>query len=71
MIDEAGIRKHMEEANNKALELMRLSRLILVDIKCANDILPNMKKNSIFHVGPPIDWNVWPNARHNRRYYDL
>jgi hypothetical protein len=54
---EAGIRKHIEEANNKALELMRLSRPILVDIKCAKDILPKMKKNSIFHAGPPIDWN--------------
>ena len=57
MIDEAGIRKHIEEANNKALELMRLSRPILVDIKCAKDILPKMKKNSIFHAGPPIEWN--------------
>jgi hypothetical protein len=57
MNDEAGIRKHIEEANNKVLELMRLSRPILVDIKCAKDILPKMKKNSIFHAGPPIDWN--------------
>jgi hypothetical protein len=57
MNDEAGFRKHIEEANNKALELMRLSRPILVDIKCAKDILPKMKKNSIFHAGPPIDWN--------------
>jgi hypothetical protein len=57
MNDEAGIRKHIEEANNKALERMRLSRPILVDIKCAKDILPKMKKNSIFHAGPPIDWN--------------
>jgi hypothetical protein len=56
MNDEAGIRKHIDEANNKALERMRLSRPILVDIKCAKDILPKMKKNSIFHAGPPIDW---------------
>jgi hypothetical protein len=33
-----------------------LSRPILIDIKCAKDILPQMKKNSIFHAGPPIDW---------------
>lgn len=57
MNDEVGVRKHIEQANNKALELMRLSRPILVDIKCAKDILPKMKKNSIFHAGPPIDWN--------------
>src|SRR5918995_633926 len=35
---------------------MRLSRPILVDIKCARDVLPQMKKNSIFHAVPPIDW---------------
>ncbi|MGH9995145.1 MAG: DUF1116 domain-containing protein [Nitrososphaeraceae archaeon] len=57
MNDEAGIRKNIEEANNKALERMRLSRPILVDIKRAKDILPKMKTNSIFHAGPPIDWN--------------
>lgn len=57
MNDEAGIRKQIEEANNKALERMRLSRPILVDIKRAKDILPKMKKNSISHAGPPIDWN--------------
>jgi hypothetical protein len=50
------IKERIEDANIKALERMRLSRPILVDIKCARDILPQMKKNSIFHAGPPIDW---------------
>ena len=52
------IKERIEEANIKALERMRLSRPILVDIKCARDILPQMKKNSIFHAGPPIDWKM-------------
>ena len=56
MKDKVRIRERIEEANNKALERMRVSRPILVDIKCARDILPKMKKNSIFHAGPPIDW---------------
>jgi Protein of unknown function (DUF1116) len=56
LIDVVRIRERIEEANNKALDRMRLSRPILVDIKCARDILPKMKKNSIFHAGPPIDW---------------
>ena len=52
------IKERIEEANIKALERMRLSRPILVDIRCARDILPQMKKNSIFHAGPPIDWQM-------------
>ena len=56
MIDAVRIKERIEEANNKALDRMRLSRPILVDIKRARDILPKMKKNSIFHAGPPIDW---------------
>jgi len=56
MKDKVRIRERIEEANNKAIERMRVSRPILVDIKCARDILPKMKKNSIFHAGPPIDW---------------
>lgn len=56
MANDIGIKGHVEEANNEALERMRLFRPILVDIKCARDVLPQMKKNSIFHAGPPIDW---------------
>jgi hypothetical protein len=56
MNNKTRIKGRIEEANSKALERMRLSRPILVDIKCARDILPKMKKNSIFHAGPPIDW---------------
>ena len=58
MNNEIRIKERIEEANIKALERMRLSRPILVDIKCARDILPQMKKNSIFHAGPPIDWKM-------------
>ena len=56
MNNKTGIKGRIEEANSKALERMRLSRPILVDIQCARDILPKMKKYSIFHAGPPIDW---------------
>ena len=56
MKDEISIKERIKEANTVALERMRLSRPILIDIKCAKDILPQMKKNSIFHAGPPIDW---------------
>ena len=56
MKDEISIKERIKEANTVALERMRLSRPILIDIKCAKDILPQIKKNSIFHAGPPIDW---------------
>jgi hypothetical protein len=31
------------------------SRPVLVDIKAAIDVIPGMKKNSIFHAGPAIE----------------
>jgi len=35
------------------VERIQSSRLVLVDIKPAIDVIPGMKKNSIFHAGPP------------------
>ncbi|HMH09589.1 MAG TPA: hypothetical protein VK553_02690 [Candidatus Nitrosopolaris rasttigaisensis] len=37
------------------MERIQSSRLVLVDIKPAIDVIPGMKKNSIFHAGPPIE----------------
>ena len=50
------IKNRIEEANNIATEKILKSRPLLLDIKPAIDGLPNMKKNSIFHAGPPIEW---------------
>jgi len=50
------IKNRIEEANNIATEKILKSRPLLLDIKPAIDVLPNMKKNSIFHAGPPIEW---------------
>jgi hypothetical protein len=51
------MKKRIEEANRTAIERVLKSRPLLVDIKPAIEVLPNMKKNSIFHAGPPIEWN--------------
>jgi hypothetical protein len=51
------MKKRIEEANRTAIERVLRSRPLLVDIKPAIEVLPNMKKNSIFHAGPPIEWN--------------
>lgn len=37
------------------MERIQSSRPVLVDIKSAMDVIPGMKKNSIFHAGPPIE----------------
>jgi Protein of unknown function (DUF1116) len=51
------IKNRIENANKLATEKILKSRPLLIDIKRAIDVLHNMKKNSIFHAGPPIEWN--------------
>ncbi|MGI8832969.1 MAG: DUF1116 domain-containing protein [Nitrososphaeraceae archaeon] len=51
------VKRRIEEANSLALKKVLNSRPLLVDIRRAIDVLPRMKKNSIFHAGPPIEWN--------------
>jgi hypothetical protein len=50
------VKKKIEDANKLALEKVLNSQPFLVDIKRAIDVLPGMKKNSILHAGPPIEW---------------
>jgi hypothetical protein len=50
------IKNKIEDANREAVEKVLRSRPILVDVKPAIEVLPRMKKNSIFHAGPPIEW---------------
>lgn len=50
------IKSKIEEANKIAIKKMLSSRPYLVDVKPAIEVLPGMKKNSIFHAGPPIEW---------------
>ena len=50
------VKSRIEEANRIALERIRASRPFLVDIKPAAEVFPRMKKNSVSHSGPPIDW---------------
>jgi hypothetical protein len=50
------IKNRVEEANKIATERILKSRPLLVDIKPAIKVMDNMKMNSIFHAGPPIEW---------------
>jgi hypothetical protein len=50
------IKNRVEKANKIATDRILRSRPVLVDIKPAIEVMPKMKKNSIFHAGPPIEW---------------
>jgi hypothetical protein len=50
------IRSKIEAANKTAIQKVLSSRPYLVDVEPAIEVLPGMKKRSIFHAGPPVDW---------------
>lgn len=50
------IKNKIESANKTAIQKVLSSRPYLVDVKPAIEVLPGMKKRSIFHAGPPVDW---------------
>tara|TARA_B110000014_G_C20110938_1_gene585203 strand:- start:429 stop:1682 length:1254 start_codon:yes stop_codon:yes gene_type:complete len=47
----------ISEANQKAVDKMTSGRPVLVDIKPAIDVVPDMKKDLVLHAGPPITWD--------------
>lgn len=50
------IKSKVESANKEAVQRVLSSKPYLVDVKSAIEVLPGMKKRSIFHAGPPIEW---------------
>lgn len=50
------IKNKIEAANKTAIQKVLSSRPYLVDVKPAIEVLPGMKKRSIFHAGPPVEW---------------
>jgi hypothetical protein len=50
------IKAKVESANKEAIQKVLSSKPYLVDVKSAIEVLPGMKKRSIFHAGPPIEW---------------
>jgi len=51
------IKAKIESANKEAIQRVLTSKPFLIDVKPAIEILPGMKKRSIFHAGPPIEWS--------------
>jgi hypothetical protein len=50
------MKSKVESANKEAIQRVLGSKPYLVDVKPAIEVLPGMKKKSIFHAGPPIEW---------------
>ncbi|MGD0916170.1 MAG: DUF1116 domain-containing protein [Thermodesulfobacteriota bacterium] len=45
-----------EKANQEALKKILDAHPVWKDVKIAGEVIPGMKKNRIFHTGPPIEW---------------
>jgi hypothetical protein len=54
--DEDDIKTKIESANKEGIHRVLTSKPFLVSVKPAIDVLPGMKRRSIFHAGPPIEW---------------
>jgi len=53
---DADIKAKIESANKEGIHRVLTSKPFLVSVKPAIDVLPGMKRRSIFHAGPPIEW---------------
>jgi len=51
------IKKAIDEANQKAVQMVISAQPVLIDILRASDVIPGMKKNLILHAGPPVTWD--------------
>ncbi|MBI4677805.1 MAG: DUF1116 domain-containing protein [Elusimicrobia bacterium] len=49
-------RESIGMANKKAVDIVLNGKPFLVGIEKAVDVLPGMKRDSIFHAGPPVKW---------------
>ena len=47
----------MGKANEEAYRRILEAHPVWKDVKIAGEVIPGMKKNRIFHTGPPIEWD--------------
>jgi hypothetical protein len=43
-------------ANERAVQRMLAARPVLVDVRPASEVMPDMNRQTILHAGPPITW---------------
>lgn len=48
--------ERISAANAEAVERLSSAQPVLIDIRQAKDIFPDMKPNEVYHAGPPISW---------------
>ena len=51
------IKKQIEQANQKAAEIISQGDPVLVDIAPAGEVIPGLEDRMILHAGPPIEWD--------------
>ncbi len=56
-LSQPSIRKEIDAANRKAVDLIVNAQPVLIDIRPARDVIPGMEKNLILHAGPPVSWD--------------
>jgi hypothetical protein len=54
--EDNNIKAKIESANKEGIHRVLTAKPFLVGVKRAIDVLPGMKRRSIFHAGPPIEW---------------
>jgi hypothetical protein len=50
------VKANIESANKEGIHRILTAKPFLVGVKPAIEVLPGMKRRSIFHAGPPIEW---------------
>ena len=50
------IKAKIESANKEGIHRILAAKPFLVGVKPAIEVLPGMKRRSILHAGPPIEW---------------
>jgi hypothetical protein len=50
------VMQKIDEANQKAMEIILNGQPTLLDIKTCIDVVPGMTKKTLMHAGPPLTW---------------
>ncbi len=50
------LNERIEQANNTALERLVSAEPVLIDIKPAREVVPDLDEKMILHAGPPVNW---------------
>jgi len=57
------IKKAIEDANKEAVGRMIAAEPVLIDIAPASEVIPGIGERSIFHAGPPVEWQRMSGAQ--------